>query len=141
AEPHDIVALQSELEFHGWFRELALEPRTMLEHQRLDLVRSRAWGDDDLDIPPIVDDDAQPLCTPRHAYRNLDEAAADVDATHAATVSVPSDNTIARNASISRADSSLFELFDHDRRIVAAEAERVRRVARFIRGVGNPSSG
>src|SRR5216684_1042508 len=92
SDPHDVVALQPQVKHDRRLRELALEPRAVLEEQGVDLVGGRPLRNDDLDVPLLVDNDSQRLRTPRRAYRNLDETTADFDAPHASTVSVPSDN-------------------------------------------------
>src|SRR4029079_9379517 len=92
ADPHDVVALQTEVKDLRRLRELPLEPRAMLEEQCVDVRLRRSRRHDDLDVPLRVDVDRQLAGTPRNANRDLDQAAADVDATHRPTVGVRSDN-------------------------------------------------
>jgi len=109
--------LQSEMKLLRRFRELALEPRAMLEQQGVDLVLRRPSRNDDLDVPHCVDVNRKLARTPRHAYWDLDSPAADVDAAHAPNVVVLSDDAAGR---------SVFESANDDARVVPAEAERVR---------------
>src|SRR4051812_37691492 len=92
ADPHDVVALQAEVEDLRRLRKLPFEPCAMLEEQRVDVALRRSRRHDDLDVALRVDVDGQLPRATGDTYGNLDRAAADVDATHHATVGVPSDN-------------------------------------------------
>src|SRR6266508_5746284 len=73
ADPDDVVALQTECELLGRLCELALEPGTMLEQQRLDRGLRRAGRHDDLGVPHRVDDDLRTLDAPRYANGRSEE--------------------------------------------------------------------
>src|SRR5438045_1796299 len=101
-------------------RQLPLEPHAVLEEQGVDLSLRRARRNDDLGVAQRVDVDAQLVRPTRHAHRYADVMARDRDVAHIQTVGFTSDNIPAGET------ASVGELANHDRRVVTAEAERVR---------------